>query len=65
VSSFASSKSTLRHERRACFRCDTGGERGFDRGRDGITPTEAAEDLMPVAEQIEAMMMRFASAAIS
>ncbi|HTE56892.1 MAG TPA: LysR family transcriptional regulator [Kofleriaceae bacterium] len=35
----------------------------FDRGRDGITPTEAAEGLMPVAEEMEAVMMRFASAA--
>ncbi len=35
----------------------------FDRGRDGIRPTEAAEELMPVAEQIEEAMARFASAA--
>jgi DNA-binding transcriptional LysR family regulator len=35
----------------------------FDRGRDGITPTEAAENLLPVAEEIEAVMMRFATAA--
>jgi len=35
----------------------------FDRGRDGITPTKAAEDLMPVAEEIEQGMLRFASAA--
>jgi DNA-binding transcriptional LysR family regulator len=35
----------------------------FDRGRDGVTPTEAAEDLMPVAEEIEGAMMRFANAA--
>jgi DNA-binding transcriptional LysR family regulator len=35
----------------------------FDRRRDGITPTEAAEDLLPVAEEIEGGMMRFASAA--
>lgn len=34
----------------------------FDRGRDGITPTEAAEDLLPVAEEIEEAMARFASA---
>src|SRR5882762_1621477 len=35
----------------------------FDRGRDGIAPTEAAEDLRPVAEQIEAAMARFTTAA--
>ena len=35
----------------------------FDRGRDGITPTEAAEDLMPVAERIEEEMSRFSRAA--
>jgi DNA-binding transcriptional LysR family regulator len=35
----------------------------FDRGRDGIAATAAAEDLMPVAEEIEAVMGRFASAA--
>jgi DNA-binding transcriptional LysR family regulator len=35
----------------------------FDRGRDGITATEAAEELMPVAEEMEAVMNRFASAA--
>jgi DNA-binding transcriptional LysR family regulator len=35
----------------------------FDRGRDGITPTEAAEELLPVAEEIEQSMTRFASAA--
>jgi DNA-binding transcriptional LysR family regulator len=35
----------------------------FDRNREGITPTEAAENLMPVAEEIEAGMMRFANAA--
>jgi DNA-binding transcriptional LysR family regulator len=35
----------------------------FDRGRDGVAPTAAAEELMPVAEQIEEMMNRFASAA--
>ncbi|HEX6272774.1 MAG TPA: LysR family transcriptional regulator [Polyangiaceae bacterium] len=34
----------------------------FDRNREGITPTEAAENLMPVAEEIEAGMMRFANA---
>lgn len=37
----------------------------FDRGRDGITATEAAEELMPVAEQIETMMNRFSNAAES
>jgi DNA-binding transcriptional LysR family regulator len=35
----------------------------FDRGRDGVTPTKAAEDLLPVAEEIEHVMMRFSSAA--
>jgi DNA-binding transcriptional LysR family regulator len=35
----------------------------FDRGRDGITPTKAAEDLMPVAEEIEAVIQRFTTAA--
>lgn len=35
----------------------------FDRGRDGVSPTAAAEELMPVAEEIEEMMDRFASAA--
>jgi DNA-binding transcriptional LysR family regulator len=35
----------------------------FDRGRDGITPTKAAEDLMPVAEEIEQVMTRFTTAA--
>jgi DNA-binding transcriptional LysR family regulator len=35
----------------------------FDRGRDGVTPTKAAEDLMPVAEEIEAVIQRFTSAA--
>lgn len=35
----------------------------FDRGRDGISPTKAAEDLMPVAEEIEEVMTRFTSAA--
>lgn len=35
----------------------------FDRGRDGIAATEAAEELMPVAEQIEAMMNQFSNAA--
>jgi DNA-binding transcriptional LysR family regulator len=35
----------------------------FDRGRDGIAATEAAEQLMPVAEEMEAAMTRFAGAA--
>jgi len=35
----------------------------FDRGRDGIAPTKAAEDLLPVAEEMEAVMLRFANAA--
>jgi DNA-binding transcriptional LysR family regulator len=35
----------------------------FDRGRDGIEPTKAAEDLLPVAEEIEQAMLRFTSAA--
>jgi DNA-binding transcriptional LysR family regulator len=37
----------------------------FDRGRDGVAPTKAAEDLLPVAEEIEQAMLRFASAAES
>src|ERR1051325_7948669 len=28
----------------------------FDRGRDGVTPIEAAEALLPIAEEIEAGM---------
>jgi DNA-binding transcriptional LysR family regulator len=35
----------------------------FDRGREGIAPTEAAEQLLPVAEEIEAAMTRFTTAA--
>jgi DNA-binding transcriptional LysR family regulator len=35
----------------------------FDRGRDGISPSKAAEDLLPVAEEMEAVMTRFAHAA--
>src|SRR5260221_6412085 len=35
----------------------------FERGRGGVTPTEAAEELMSVAEQIEDAMLRFASSA--
>lgn len=35
----------------------------FERSRDGITPTKAAEDLLPVAEQMEEVMTRFEHAA--
>ena len=35
----------------------------FDRGRAGVAPTKAAEDLVPVAEEIEAAIQRFATAA--
>lgn len=35
----------------------------FDRGRDGISATKSAEDLFPVAEEMESVMNRFASAA--
>jgi DNA-binding transcriptional LysR family regulator len=35
----------------------------FDRSRDGITPTEAAEQLLPVAEEIELGVARFANQA--
>src|SRR5258705_3646322 len=35
----------------------------FERGRDGIAATQAAEALTPVAEEIEAAMARFAGAA--
>jgi DNA-binding transcriptional LysR family regulator len=35
----------------------------FDRGRDGVTPTEAAEVLLPLAEEIEECMARFGSLA--
>jgi DNA-binding transcriptional LysR family regulator len=34
----------------------------FDRGRDGVAPTKAAEDLMPVAEEIEDGFGRFTHA---
>ncbi len=34
----------------------------FDRGRDGIAPTSAAEELMPIAEETEASVHRFANA---
>lgn len=37
----------------------------FDRGRDGVSPTKAAEDLLPVAEEIERAMLRFTNAAES
>src|SRR5262249_29064607 len=35
----------------------------FDRGRQGAIPTEAAEELLPVAEEMEDALRRFASAA--
>ena len=35
----------------------------FARGRDGISATKAAEDLLPVAEQVEEAMNRFAGVA--
>ena len=35
----------------------------FDRGHDGISATKAAEDLLPMAEEMEAVMLRFAHAA--
>jgi DNA-binding transcriptional LysR family regulator len=35
----------------------------FERGRNGIVATKAAEDLLPVAQEIDAMMNRFANAA--
>ncbi len=35
----------------------------FDRSRDGIAPTEAAEALLPVAEEIEQSMARFTNQA--
>ena len=35
----------------------------FDRGRDGIAPTEAAEALLPVAEEVEQGMARFGNLA--
>jgi DNA-binding transcriptional LysR family regulator len=37
----------------------------FDRGRDGIAPTEAAELLLPVAEEIELGLARFTNQAES
>ena len=39
------------------------GVRLFERGRSGLTATEAADELMPVAEQIEEAMLRFSTAA--
>lgn len=35
----------------------------FDRGREGIAKAKAAEDLMPVAEEMEQVMLRFTNAA--
>jgi len=35
----------------------------YDRGREGVSPTEAAERLLPVAEEIEAAMTRFTTTA--
>jgi len=35
----------------------------FERGRSGIVATKAAEDLLPVAQEIDALMNRFANAA--
>jgi DNA-binding transcriptional LysR family regulator len=35
----------------------------FERGRDGVSATKAAEDLLPVAEEIEQAMLRFTNAA--
>ena len=35
----------------------------FDRGRDGIAPTEAAEALFAVAEEVEQGMARFGNLA--
>jgi len=42
---------------------DALGARLFDRGRSGIVPTEAAEQLLGVAEEIERGMARFANQA--
>lgn len=39
------------------------GAKLFQRGRDGITATEAVEELLPVAEEIEEAMTRFANTA--
>jgi DNA-binding transcriptional LysR family regulator len=35
----------------------------FDRNHEGVSATKAAEDLLPVAEEMEAVMLRFAHAA--
>jgi DNA-binding transcriptional LysR family regulator len=35
----------------------------YDRGREGVAPTEAAERLLPVAEEIEAAITRFTTTA--
>lgn len=35
----------------------------FSRGRDGVAPTPAADELLPVAEEMEAVALRFAHAA--
>jgi DNA-binding transcriptional LysR family regulator len=35
----------------------------FDRNHEGVAATKAAEDLLPVAEEMEAVMLRFAHAA--
>jgi DNA-binding transcriptional LysR family regulator len=35
----------------------------FDRGRNGLRPTQAADDLMPIAEETEAVIQRFTTAA--
>lgn len=35
----------------------------FDRGHEGLSKAKAAEDLLPVAEEMEAVMLRFAQAA--
>lgn len=35
----------------------------FERSRDGMTPTKSAEDLLPIAEEIEGSMLRFTNAA--
>jgi len=44
---------------------DTLGASLFDRGRSGVSATQAAEELLPVAEEIERAMARFAGAAES
>jgi DNA-binding transcriptional LysR family regulator len=47
--------------RRLAILEDALGARLFDRSRDGIAPTEAAEQLLSVAEEIEQGVARFAS----